>query len=61
MKCGYCSSDMPDVGYIGTATCPACGLVWEYEEGARPTVESIRDMVAAEIAKTKGPIPKPEG
>jgi hypothetical protein len=39
---------MPVVGYTGTETCPGCGLVWEYDEGTRPTMESVRALVAAE-------------
>jgi hypothetical protein len=51
VPCSYCGAAMPVVGYVGAETCPGCGLVWEYDEGYRPTPESIRALVAAERAR----------
>jgi hypothetical protein len=45
---------MPVVGYTGTETCPGCGLVWEYDEGIRPTIKSVRALVAAERKRCAG-------
>lgn len=46
MTCDLCGTTMPDVGYVGEETCPGCGAVWTYDEGAQIEPESIKALLA---------------
>jgi Zn-finger nucleic acid-binding protein len=48
--CPYCETLMTAVGHVEDEACPGCGLVWTYDEGMTPRMESVRALVAKAVA-----------